>query len=474
MTRTPTYLIVEDDAGCARTLQRLLSKQGIESILASTGAAALTEIAAEKYEAVLLDLTLPDADGLSILNAIRATDRQTPVAVITGDDSGATAAKCIAYDVCSYVIKPFEPEEISALVATASRRLQAARRRATDLFLAHGHTGRERIVDKYGKPTAWRYRPLSQLLVERDLTCDTKRFREFHRQYESVIAQELFRERARARHVVAVPARLVMGNHFKDSPLWRMAKRLQLELDLSSAPWDLAALFARLDALRKAGFEISVGYDRRAIAIASNSQGRIVGISFHPSAADDVASEVRQLTDAEGLQLRAHDIRSGADLAWAERCAPASYCGSYLNEFAGGILPRGNSLPATSSDTPTARPTSGNFVGLAKLASPLLAEPDSNAPAKGSTPAAREEVTAKIKIASLNLEHEVQSLASWSAEQAEATRRAPTADYLHRFAAVDAYAEVARHLQKEPRGCSCPASFADVLSIPYFLLCGLY
>jgi two-component system KDP operon response regulator KdpE len=119
-----TVLVVDDEPPIRRLLRTSLSPQGYEIIEAETGAAALAEIRRREPDIVILDLGLPDRDGLEIIRTIRSTSA-LPIIVLSsrGDERGKVAAFELGAD--DYVTKPFGMAELVARIRAALRhRLQ--------------------------------------------------------------------------------------------------------------------------------------------------------------------------------------------------------------------------------------------------------------------------------------------------------------------------------------------------------------
>jgi len=113
-------LIVDDETQIRVLLRATLVRSGYAVVEAATARAALTSLDIDKPEAVLLDLGLPDRDGLELLPLIRART-QVPVIVISA--RGETEQKVAALDLGAndYVTKPFDTEELLARVRSAMR-----------------------------------------------------------------------------------------------------------------------------------------------------------------------------------------------------------------------------------------------------------------------------------------------------------------------------------------------------------------
>lgn len=114
-------LVVEDDPSIRRSLIKALEDQGHAVASSSTGMAALESIVSAEPEVVLLDLGLPDVDGLVVLGMLRsATD--VPVIVITARDDEATIVAALDAGADDYVVKPFGLEHVAARIRAVLRR----------------------------------------------------------------------------------------------------------------------------------------------------------------------------------------------------------------------------------------------------------------------------------------------------------------------------------------------------------------
>ena len=118
-------LIVDDEPAILRFLRTSLSAQGYQTIEAETGAQALTSLARNRVDVVVLDLGLPDLDGLEVLKRLRQSGSQVPVVVLSSraDEPGKVKALDLGAD--DYVTKPFGMDELLARLRAALRhRLQ--------------------------------------------------------------------------------------------------------------------------------------------------------------------------------------------------------------------------------------------------------------------------------------------------------------------------------------------------------------
>lgn len=115
-------LVIEDDRQIVRTLRTSLQARGYEVASARDGASALGVLESQGADLVLLDLGLPDIDGLQVLSRMRAFSDQ-PVIVLTVRDSQAEKVAALDQGADDYVTKPFDMEELVARMRAAMRRV---------------------------------------------------------------------------------------------------------------------------------------------------------------------------------------------------------------------------------------------------------------------------------------------------------------------------------------------------------------
>ncbi|MGD0505231.1 MAG: response regulator transcription factor [Steroidobacteraceae bacterium] len=114
-------LLVEDDPRLAEMLSEYLGQAGFRISVASLGAAALKQLAAAEYDAVVLDLMLPDMDGLDLCRQLRTTS-DTPVLMLTGRGDAIDRIVGLELGADDYLPKPFEPRELLARLRAILRR----------------------------------------------------------------------------------------------------------------------------------------------------------------------------------------------------------------------------------------------------------------------------------------------------------------------------------------------------------------
>ncbi len=126
MTRSPlSILVVEDHPTIARQIVQFLDGLGWHPDHAATGALAVDLATRESYDVVLLDLNLPDMDGLDVCRAIKAgAPRNVPVLMLTARDAFEDKARGFHGGADDYVTKPFDLRELALRCEALARRGQ--------------------------------------------------------------------------------------------------------------------------------------------------------------------------------------------------------------------------------------------------------------------------------------------------------------------------------------------------------------
>ncbi|WP_438863127.1 response regulator [Neptunicella sp.] len=119
-------LLVEDDRQLAEGLQKSLRSEGFAVDWVDSGKNAIHAAGMGECDMVILDLGLPDLDGIEVLKAIRKQKSGTPVLVLTARDSTQDKIQGLDYGADDYLVKPFEPSELFARLRVFERRLGTA------------------------------------------------------------------------------------------------------------------------------------------------------------------------------------------------------------------------------------------------------------------------------------------------------------------------------------------------------------
>ncbi|KRB12499.1 response regulator transcription factor [Rhizobacter sp. Root16D2] len=117
-------LLVEDDDMLAQAVSSGLKQNQWSVDCASDAAAARLALLDHHYAAVLLDLRLPDASGLTVLSALRARYDATPVLILTARDQLSDRVRGLDAGADDYLVKPFELDELYARLRALMRRSQ--------------------------------------------------------------------------------------------------------------------------------------------------------------------------------------------------------------------------------------------------------------------------------------------------------------------------------------------------------------
>ena len=118
----PVVLLVDDDAAIRRSVAAGLELEGFRVISASGGRAALEAVERIHPAVVLLDLTMPDLDGLEVLRRLRDTGEQVPVCILSARDEVDDRVRGLEAGADDYVVKPFAVEEVVARLHALLRR----------------------------------------------------------------------------------------------------------------------------------------------------------------------------------------------------------------------------------------------------------------------------------------------------------------------------------------------------------------
>src|SRR5437867_86758 len=150
MTRAARILLVDDEISIQRALAPLLRSRGYEIDVAGTAGEAFDAMRARPADLIVLDLGLPDLDGVEVCRRLRG-ESSAPIIVLSA--RGGESDKVTALDLGAddYVTKPFSPEELLARIRVALRRVfaqdeaPAGRLQAGDLVIDYD---RHRVVRK--------------------------------------------------------------------------------------------------------------------------------------------------------------------------------------------------------------------------------------------------------------------------------------------------------------------------------------
>lgn len=110
-------LLVDDAAFMRMRCARLLQEEGHEVVEAANGLEAVQAYQAQRPDAVLMDITMPEMDGLEALRAIKLIDSDARVAMLTAMGQQSIVIEAIKSGARDFVVKPFERERVLAAIA---------------------------------------------------------------------------------------------------------------------------------------------------------------------------------------------------------------------------------------------------------------------------------------------------------------------------------------------------------------------
>jgi len=144
-----TILVVEDETSIASFISLYLKNAGYNVRAVTTGGAALTSVVAETPSLVILDLNLPDIDGIEVCRRIRKSS-DVPILMLTARDEDVDKIIGLEVGADDYLTKPFNPRELVARVKSVLRRSVPDRRRDESREITHGdlviNVGRREVL----------------------------------------------------------------------------------------------------------------------------------------------------------------------------------------------------------------------------------------------------------------------------------------------------------------------------------------
>ncbi len=124
-------LVVEDDNAVAKLMAATMESQDYQYRIASTGASAIMEALSYKPEVMILDLGLPDTDGIEVIKKIRAWSNM-PIIVVSARSEDTDKVAALDAGADDYLTKPFSVDELLARLRVALRRVRYDRQRLSE------------------------------------------------------------------------------------------------------------------------------------------------------------------------------------------------------------------------------------------------------------------------------------------------------------------------------------------------------
>jgi DNA-binding response OmpR family regulator len=135
--KAQSVLVVEDEASIASFVSLYLKNAGYSVRTAATGGEALSQAAADPPSLIVLDLMLPDVDGIEVCRRIRASS-DVPILMLTARDEDVDKIIGLEVGADDYLTKPFNPRELVARAKSILRRSGSDRRNVESAVIAHG------------------------------------------------------------------------------------------------------------------------------------------------------------------------------------------------------------------------------------------------------------------------------------------------------------------------------------------------
>ena len=115
-------LLIEDDSPTSKIVESVLLSEGISVDTSDMGLDGLEIGKIYDYDAIILDLLLPDIDGFEVIKRLRAADIGTPVIILSGLSESKDKVKCLEIGADDFITKPFEKKELVARIQAVVRR----------------------------------------------------------------------------------------------------------------------------------------------------------------------------------------------------------------------------------------------------------------------------------------------------------------------------------------------------------------
>jgi two-component system KDP operon response regulator KdpE len=126
MSHAARILLVDDEPSIQRSVAALLQSRGYDVEVAGTGAGALRHVTDHRPDLIVLDLGLPDMNGVEVCQRLRTESSTLPIVVLLARNAEADKVQALELGADDYVTKPFGPEELVTRIRVALRRVRLA------------------------------------------------------------------------------------------------------------------------------------------------------------------------------------------------------------------------------------------------------------------------------------------------------------------------------------------------------------
>jgi len=136
LNNSATIIVIEDEAQIRRFLRTTLASEGYQVIEAETGKRGLTEAATRKPDLIILDLGLPDMDGVEVVKELRAWS-SVPVIILSARSQESDKISALDAGADDYLVKPFGVGELLARIRVALRHVSSTEYRLLTVLVKH-------------------------------------------------------------------------------------------------------------------------------------------------------------------------------------------------------------------------------------------------------------------------------------------------------------------------------------------------
>jgi len=131
--KKPKVFIVDDEQAVCDLLSAELSDRGYQCTIALDGNQALAKLAAEDFDAVLLDIRLPGVSGMEVLRQVLLEHPQAAIIMVTAVNEVATAVEAMKLGAADYIVKPFNLDAVDASIRAALEAKRQASKPASEM-----------------------------------------------------------------------------------------------------------------------------------------------------------------------------------------------------------------------------------------------------------------------------------------------------------------------------------------------------
>lgn len=120
--KNPRILLIDDEVAFANNLQKLLSKRGYDVIVAYSGSDALNIVGENEFDVIILDMKMPEMNGIATLKKIKQKTPHVEVVILTGHGSIESGIEGMQLGAFDFLIKPVRIDDLQEKVSEAYRR----------------------------------------------------------------------------------------------------------------------------------------------------------------------------------------------------------------------------------------------------------------------------------------------------------------------------------------------------------------